>query len=71
MDTLVLDEVKDPETMVFINDLGTISISQPTEECMLCGHSETMIVVFSSERARLIAKHLMLLADEIDKGEEE
>jgi hypothetical protein len=59
------EEVKDPKTEVFINDAGSISITQPEECCSECLEPRTAIVFMSAKRARLVAAALIELADQI------
>ncbi len=58
-------KVLDPETEVFVNSAGGISITQPDESCPKCGEEGCAVVVMSARRARAVAKALMALADRL------
>lgn len=62
-------EVLDPETDIFVNSEGGISISQPDESCPKCGNEGCAVVVMSPRRARAVAKALMELADRLIEEE--
>jgi hypothetical protein len=61
----------DPATEVFINENGGITIKQPEEPCLHCGDVDTAYIVFSSQRARVIAEELYRLARQIESVERE
>ena len=57
------------ETEIFVNDEGSVPISQEGHVCPSCGVAEDAIVVFgTTSRLRTIANELMRLAAELERG---
>ena len=57
------------ETEIFVNDEGSVTISQEGHVCPSCGVAEDAIVVFgTTSRLRTIANELMRLAAELERG---
>ena len=56
-------------TEIFVNDEGSVTISQEGHVCPSCGVAEDAIVVFgTASRLRTIANELMRLAAELERG---